>query len=51
MCNLYMTATVDEMRRVFGSIEGERGNLPPFNEIYPGKPAPVQALLDFKIRK
>lgn len=42
MCNLYsMTATVDEMRRVFGSFEGERGNLPPFDEIYPGKLAPV----------
>ena len=42
MCNLYtMTATVDELRRVFGSFDGDRDNLPPFNEIYPGKPAPV----------
>ncbi|MEA1073056.1 SOS response-associated peptidase [Sphingomonas sp. LY160] len=42
MCNLYtMTATVDEMRRLFGPFEGDRGNLPPFDEIYPGRPAPV----------
>jgi putative SOS response-associated peptidase YedK len=42
MCNLYsMTATVDEMRRVFGSFEGDRTNLPPFDEIYPGHQAPV----------
>ena len=42
MCNLYtMTATVDEMRRVFGAFEGDRSNLPPFTEIYPGRPAPV----------
>ena len=36
-----MTATVDELRRVFGSFEGERDNLLPFSEIYPGKLAPV----------
>ena len=42
MCNLYtMTATVDEIRRVFGSFEGERVNLPPLDEIYPGRAAPV----------
>jgi putative SOS response-associated peptidase YedK len=42
MCNLYrMTATVDEMRRVFGSFEGDRDNLPPFGEIYPNYKAPV----------
>ncbi len=42
MCNLYtMTATVDEIRRAFGSFEGERANLPPFDELYPGRPAPV----------
>lgn len=42
MCNLYsMTATVDEMRRLFGPFEGDRGNLPPHDEIYPGKAAPV----------
>ena len=42
MCNLYsMTATVDEMRRVFGPFEGDTANLPPFDEIYPGYSAPV----------
>ncbi len=42
MCNLYrMTATVDEMRRVFGAFEGDRSNLPLYGDIYPGKQAPV----------
>jgi len=42
MCNLYtMTATVDEIRRVFGEFAGDRTNLPPYDEIYPGRPAPV----------
>lgn len=42
MCNLYsMTATVDEMRRVFGPFGGDTANLPPFDEIYPGHSAPV----------
>ena len=42
MCNLYsMTATVDEMRRVFGPFDGDTANLPPFDEIYPGHSAPV----------
>lgn len=42
MCNLYtMTATVDEMRRLFGRFEGDATNLPPFDEIYPGRAAPV----------
>ena len=42
MCNLYsMTATVDEMRRLFGPFEGDTVNLPPFDEIYPGHQAPV----------
>ena len=42
MCNLYrMTATVDEMRRVFGGFGGDRDNLPPFDEIYPNYKAPV----------
>lgn len=36
-----MTATVDEMRRVFGSFVGDTSNLPPFDEIYPGRAAPV----------
>lgn len=42
MCNLYsMTATVDELRRIFGPFEGDRTNLPPLEEIYPGYSAPV----------
>lgn len=42
MCNLYsMTATVDELRRIFGPFEGDTANLPPFDEIYPGHQAPV----------
>ena len=42
MCNLYkMTATVDEMRRLFGGLDGDTSNLPPFDEIYPGYSAPV----------
>jgi putative SOS response-associated peptidase YedK len=42
MCNLYtMTATVDEMRRMFGPFSGDTANLPPFDEIYPGYRAPV----------
>jgi len=36
-----MTATVAEIRHLFGSFDGERDNLPPFDEIYPGRPAPV----------
>ncbi len=44
MCNLYtMTATVDELRRMFGGFEGDTANLPPFDEIYPGKTASVFA--------
>jgi len=42
MCNLYtMTATVDEMRRLFGPFDGDATNFPPFDEIYPGRAAPV----------
>jgi putative SOS response-associated peptidase YedK len=42
MCNLYsMTATVHEMRRVFGPFEGDRDNLPSIGDIYPGRQAPV----------
>ncbi len=42
MCNLYsMTATVDELRRIFGPFEGDTTNLPSFDEIYPGYRAPV----------
>jgi putative SOS response-associated peptidase YedK len=42
MCNLYsMTSNVEALRRLFGRFEGDTANLPPFDEIYPGKPAPV----------
>lgn len=42
MCNLYsMTATVDEMKRLFGPFDGDRDNLPAYDEIYPGRSAPV----------
>jgi putative SOS response-associated peptidase YedK len=42
MCNLYsMTATVDELRRIFGPFEGDTSNLPAYDEIYPGHLAPV----------
>ena len=42
MCNLYsMTATVDEMRRVFGPFEGDRDNLPPSDNVFPSYKAPV----------
>lgn len=44
MCNLYsMTATVEELRRLFGPFDGDTRNLPPFGEIYPGHEAPVLA--------
>jgi putative SOS response-associated peptidase YedK len=36
-----MTTTVDELRRVFGGFEGDRDNLPPFDQIYPNYQAPV----------
>ena len=36
MCNLYsMTATVDELRRMFGPFEGDTTNLPSFGELVP----------------
>ena len=42
MCNLYtMTASVAEIRDLFGPFDRDTANLPPFDEIYPGKPAPV----------
>jgi putative SOS response-associated peptidase YedK len=42
MCNLYsMTSNVEALRRLFGRFQGDTANLPPFEEIYPGKPAPV----------
>jgi putative SOS response-associated peptidase YedK len=43
MCNLYtMTATVDEIRRVFGPFAGDRANIClPMTRSIPGRPAPV----------
>ncbi|MCJ7421853.1 SOS response-associated peptidase [Sphingomicrobium astaxanthinifaciens] len=42
MCNLYrMTASVDEMKQLFGSFAGERANLAPREEIFPKYAAPV----------
>ena len=42
MCNLYtMTASVAELRNLFGPFDGDTSNLPPFDEIYPGRAAPV----------
>lgn len=51
MCNLYsMTATVDEMRRLFGPFEGDTTNLPAFEEIYPGHQAPVLRKSDGRLK-
>lgn len=36
-----MTTTADGMRRLFGPFDGDRDNLPSFNNIYPGYRAPV----------
>lgn len=42
MCNLYsMTATVDEMKQLFGGFAGDRTNLSSYPEVYPGRMAPV----------
>jgi putative SOS response-associated peptidase YedK len=42
VCNLYnITATVHEMRRMFGPFRGDTSNFPPFGDIYPGRAAPV----------
>lgn len=42
MCNLYkMKASVDELRGMFGPFQGERGNLPAYDAIYPDQDAPV----------
>ena len=51
MCNLYsMTATVDELRRIFGPFAGDTTNLPPFDEIFPGHSAPVLRRKDGVLR-
>jgi putative SOS response-associated peptidase YedK len=42
MCNLYrMTQGVDEIRRLIRPFDGDRDNLPPFDNIFPGYRAPV----------
>lgn len=47
MCNLYrMRASVDEIRRVFGAFDGDRANLEPRAEIYPGQAAPVLRMVE-----
>ena len=51
MCNLYsMTASVNEVRQVFGDFDGDRSNLPPFDEIYPGYSAPVLRREDGRLK-
>jgi hypothetical protein len=41
MCNVYsMTATADEMRALFGPFEGDRDNVPAFENIFPNYKAP-----------
>ena len=51
MCNLYsMTATVAEMRRIFGPFDGDTTNLPPYDEIYPGYSAPVLCRNEGKLK-
>ena len=47
MCNLYrMRSNVDELRHFFGAFQGDRGNLEPREEIYPGQVAPVLRLVN-----
>lgn len=42
MCNLYrMTASVDEIARLFGQLSGAPQNLPSYPEIYPNREAPI----------
>ena len=42
MCNLYrVQSTVDEMRTLFGSFEGDRSNMPAYDAIYPDREAPI----------
>ena len=47
MCNLYrMRSNVDELRHYFGAFEGDRGNLEPGEEIYPGQMASVLRMVN-----
>lgn len=42
MCNLYrVQSSVDEMRELFGSFEGDRSNMPAYDAIYPDREAPI----------
>jgi putative SOS response-associated peptidase YedK len=42
MCNLYrVQSTVDEMRELFGSFDGDRSNMPSYDAIYPDREAPI----------
>lgn len=48
MCNLYrMTATIDEMRKLFGEFDGSRTNLNTLNAIFPNQSAPVLKQNDY----
>ena len=47
MCNLYrMRSNVDELRQFLGAFEGDRGNLKPRKEIYPGQMAPILRIVN-----
>ena len=47
MCNLYrMTASLHEMRRLFGPFRCDGTHLPRFGDIYPAKKAPVLSRAD-----
>jgi putative SOS response-associated peptidase YedK len=42
MCTLYkMRSSVAEVAHMFGRFQGDRVNLPPFEEIFPGYEAPI----------
>lgn len=50
MCNLYrMTASVDEMKELFGSFIGDRTNIPAHDGIYPNQTAPVFGIIDSQL--
>lgn len=50
MCNLYrMRTDVDELRKLFGSFEGDRSNLPSYDAIYPDQEAPILRNADGKL--
>lgn len=50
MCNLYkMTASVNELAKLFGRFHGDRENLPAYDEIYPDREAPVMTAGDCQL--